>query len=270
MEAVVSVRGAEPLSAAGTPPRSRIGVLILHGFTGSPAATRPLGERLAAVGYCVEVPALPGHGTNVADLATTRYTDWYGAAERVLDYLVEHTDRVVVAGISAGGTLALDLASRRVGDVDGVVAVNALLRDPRPRLAGIVRTIGRFVPPVPRRWLGMPSDDIARADVAETAYSRVPLAALRSLLDELPRVRAGLEDVTGPLLVVRSTHDHTVDPDDSRQVAAGAGRADVRELVCERSYHVATLDHDAGEVEEAFLRLLDELHGQLADDGPST
>lgn len=270
MEAVVSVRGAEPLSAAGTPPRSRIGVLLLHGFTGSPAATRPLGERLAAVGYCVEVPALPGHGTTVADLATTRYTDWYGAAERVLDYLVEHTERVVVAGLSAGGTLALDLAVRRGEDVAGVVAINALLRDPHPWLAGIVRAVGGLVPAPPRRWLGMPPDDVARTGVVETAYRRVPLAPLRSLLDELPRIRSRIEEITGPLLVVRSTHDHTVDSEDSRALVAGARRADVRELVCERSYHVVTLDHDAGEVGEAVLRLLDELHDGLADDGQPT
>lgn len=36
------------------------GVLLLHGFTGSPAELRPLGEFLSRQGYAAAAPLLPG------------------------------------------------------------------------------------------------------------------------------------------------------------------------------------------------------------------
>src|SRR5690606_28550399 len=93
-DAVVSIEGAEPWSAAGTGERARTGVVVLHGFTGNPNSTRPLGERLAAEGYRVEVPRLPGHGTDVRDLGRTRYADWVAAAEEVVERVAAATDRL--------------------------------------------------------------------------------------------------------------------------------------------------------------------------------
>lgn len=262
MDAVVTIPGAEPFSAAGELPNSRLGVLMLHGFTGSPIPVRPLGERIAEAGYQVELPLLPGHGTTPADLAGTRYADWYDDAGRVLDHLAAHTDRVVVCGLSVGGTIALDLAVRRAGVVAGVVTLNALIRDPCPVLARPVRFAGRWVPALPRRWVRMPPDDVARPGVGESAYRRVPLAPLRSLLDELPRIRSQLGELTAPLLVVRSLVDHVVDPADSLEILRSVGSEHRREMVCERSRHLVTLDHDATAVESAVLQFLAELRDE--------
>jgi carboxylesterase len=72
--------GAEPWSAAGGP----VGVLLVHGFTGSPQSLRPWGEHLAAAGLTVSLPRLPGHGTSWQEMAMTRWEDWYAEAERAL------------------------------------------------------------------------------------------------------------------------------------------------------------------------------------------
>jgi carboxylesterase len=263
VDAVVTIPGAEPFSAAGYLPHSRLGVLVLHGFTGSPIAVRPLGERIAEAGYQVELPLLPGHGTTSADLAGTRYPDWYDDAERVLDHLAAHAERVVVCGFSVGGTIALDLAVRRADVVSGVVTLNALIRDPWPVLARPVRFAGRWVPALPRRWVRMPPDDVARPGSGEPAYPRVPIAPLRSLLDELPRIRSQLGELTTPLLVVRSLVDHVVDPADSLEILRSVTNERRREVVCERSLHLVALDHDATAVESEVLQFLAELH----DDG---
>ena len=79
-----------PLSVPGRPELTgdrRIGVLLSHGFSGSPESMRPWGEHLAGLGYAVEVPLLPGHGTTWEDANTTTYTDWYGEVQRVFDQL---------------------------------------------------------------------------------------------------------------------------------------------------------------------------------------
>jgi carboxylesterase len=68
--------GAEPFFYRGG---SR-GILLLHGFTATPAETRWLGQHLGGEGYTVFGPRTPGHGTDPHDLARYRWQDWYAAA----------------------------------------------------------------------------------------------------------------------------------------------------------------------------------------------
>lgn len=261
MDAMVSTPGAEPWSATGRGSEGRVGVLLVHGFTGNPLATRPLGQRLAADGYCVEVPLLPGHGTSHRDLAGTQYDDWAGAVGRVLDRLVATCDQVVLVGHSLGGTIVLDLASRRPDDVDGVVVINPQVSDPEQWLARLAPVLAYLVPFVPRDMAGMPTNDLARPDVEEHAYALVSAQAARSLIKQLPRIRTQLIDLVQPLLVVRSLQDHTVPPNNSLEVMQRVGSGDVRELVCERSYHVPQLDYDADDVEAAIAAFVGEFVG---------
>src|SRR4051812_28032023 len=69
--------GAESFFLPGGP----TGVLLLHGFTSSPAEVRPLGDFLAAQGYTVYSPLLAGHGTAPEDLRGTTWRDWVASAE---------------------------------------------------------------------------------------------------------------------------------------------------------------------------------------------
>ena len=98
--------GAEPFSADGGP----VGVLVLHGFTGSPRTVRPWAEHLAAAGLTVRAPRLPGHGTTWQDLATTGWRDWYATAEQAFTELSGRCEQVFVTGISMGACLAFRLA----------------------------------------------------------------------------------------------------------------------------------------------------------------
>lgn len=257
----VTISGAEPWSAAGRGPRARTGAVVLHGFTGNPNSTRPLGERLAADGYRVEVPRLPGHGTDVRDLGRTRYADWYDAAERVIESVARATDHLVVVGLSMGGTLALDLASRRGDVVDGVAVINPQILAPTQLLAKLAPVLQHLVPYVPRDLAGLPSDDIARPTADEHAYPMVSAKAARSLLVELPRIRRQLADLTAPLLIASSPSDHTVPVANARALPALVGSERVTELELPDSYHVATLDYDAPRIEAAVLDLLAEVAG---------
>src|SRR3954447_4486711 len=100
--------GAEPFSAAGGPDA----VLVVHGFTGSPQSMRPLAEAFAAAGFTVELPRLPGHGTSLEDMITTGWDDWSSAAEATYADLAARCSKVVVAGLSMGGTITTWLAAR--------------------------------------------------------------------------------------------------------------------------------------------------------------
>ena len=65
--------GAEPFRHEG----GEVGVLLCHGFTGSPQSLRPWAEYLAERGLTVALPLLPGHGTRWEDMQLTGWQDWY-------------------------------------------------------------------------------------------------------------------------------------------------------------------------------------------------
>ena len=233
----------DPFSAPGTPAPDgrRVGVLLSHGFTGSPASMRPWGEHLAAAGYAVEVPLLPGHGTTWQEMTTTRYDDYYAEIERVYSGLASRCDAVVVGGLSMGGTLTLQLAERHP-EIAGLMLVNAAVASTNKQLL-LLPLLRHFVKAFPA--IG---GDIKKQGVAENAYDHTPLQPLHSMVRRWKDVRANLGEVRCPVLLFRSVEDHVVDPSSARIILAGLGSADVSERVLTDSYHVATLDNDAEQI----------------------
>lgn len=233
---------AEPLSRPAQPDLTGgrpLGVLLLHGFSGSPASMRPWAEYLADKGYAVEVPLLPGHGTRWQDLNRVSWLDWYAEASRALDALVAACDRVVVGALSMGGSLALRLAEERPDDVAGLVLVNPFVSSRRKELM-VLPLLKHLVPS-----LNGVVNDIKKPGQDEIGYSRLPLKGLAEVLRMWKAVVPDLPRVTQPLLYVRSTVDHVIDPSSGPTVLGAVSSRDVTERLLDNSYHVATLDHEA-------------------------
>ncbi|MGH3443684.1 MAG: alpha/beta hydrolase [Nitriliruptorales bacterium] len=243
------IPGAEAWSSPGEGTAAEVGVLVVHGFSGNPVSTRPLGEAVAAAGYAVEVLRLPGHGTHWRDLARTTYADWRGAVGRALARMLEDHRAVVLVGFSMGGTLVLDLAAERcrygrAGGLAGVATINGLVVSPPNPLKPLSPVLQHLLPYIPPKAAGITPDDIAKGG-SEQAYPWISHKAVWSYARELPRVLEGLPEVTLPVLVAQSRDDHTVHPSNADAIAAGVATEDVTQLWLERSCHVATLDHDA-------------------------
>ena len=243
--------GAEPFTFDG----GDVGVLLLHGFTGSPQGLRPWGEALRDGGFAVHCPLLPGHGTDWRDLAARRATEMVAAAEQALDELSGRCQRVVVGALSFGGALALHLAASRSSKVLGVVTVNPWLysRDPRLVALPLVKRLVATAPGV--------GSDLADSETKELAYAQVPLKTLASVRAFQHRVRAALPGVTQPLLCFVSRQDHVVDPGNTELVAAEVGSADVQVVWLERSYHVATLDLERQTIFDGSVEFLRRVAG---------
>ncbi|MCU1365743.1 MAG: putative acylglycerol lipase, partial [Ilumatobacteraceae bacterium] len=146
------------------------GALVLHGFTGNPGSMRGLAEAFAAAGYHVELPRLPGHGTTVEDMLTTTWADWSAAADAAYATLSARCSKVVVAGLSMGGSLTLWLAGRHP-EIDGIVCVNPATQPQAPEVIAMIEGMiaeGTIIMP------GIGSD-IADPDVHESAYEGTPL-----------------------------------------------------------------------------------------------
>jgi carboxylesterase len=229
---------AEPFDAPGGP----TGVLLLHGFTGSPYSMLPWARHLAAEGFAVSVPRLPGHGTTWQEMNRTEWTDWFAEASHGFDKLRESCDEVFVFGLSMGGCLSLRLAEERPDEVAGLVLVNPIITT-TSKLIVAVPVLKRVVGSVP----GV-VNDIKKPGQVEYGYDRMPLRALDSMRAMWKATRDDLPKVTVPLVVFRSVEDHVVEPISTQIITQRVSSRDVTERVLDNSYHVATLDFDADSI----------------------
>lgn len=225
---------AQPFSADG----GRVGVVVSHGFTGTPASMRPWAQHLADAGFSVRLPLLPGHGGGWRDTNRTRWPQWYGAVEDAYEQLRERCDVVFACGLSMGGTLVTRLAEQH-HDVAGLVLVNPAFGTKRvdARFAPYISWLVKSRPPI--------GGDIKKPGVAEPAADRTPVVAFASLYRLWQVTVADLAEVTAPVLMFRSREDHVVDQLSAQLLKRGATSTTVREVMLENSYHVATLDNDA-------------------------
>ena len=255
MSSAVSAQAPQPVQAGAESFASdgdRVGVLVCHGFTGSPQTVRPWAEHLAAAGLTVRAPRLPGHGTTWQDLAKTGWRDWYGEAERAFGELREKCEQIFVTGLSMGACLALRLAATHGDDVSGVVVVNPSLA-PDTKLFLLAPLLKHVVPSLP----GV-AGDIKKKDVSEVGYRRVPVRAAATLPEMWRTTAALLPGVRQPLLVYRSTVDRVVGPASMKVLMAALPDVEVRPLP--DSFHVATLDNDAPVIFDGTLKFIKE-HG---------
>jgi carboxylesterase len=241
-----SIPGTEPFEHAGGP----VGVLLCHGFTGSPQTLRPWGEYLAQQGFTVSLPRLPGHGTTWQDLAGTGWLDWYGEVDRAFAVLAERCEQTFVFGLSMGGCLALRLAEVHGSAVRGVVVVNPSLAPDTKLflLAPALKHVLRSLPGI--------ASDIKKPGAQEIGYNRVPVRAAATLPKLWEATSRQLADITQPVLVYRSAVDHVVGPASMKVLLAGLpkDRVTVRDLP--DSYHVATLDNDATTIFEGSAKFV--------------
>ena len=230
-------------------------VLCLHGLTGTPYEVRPPAEALASNGFACLGPLLPGHGETPEQLARTPRSAWLEAALEAHDRLAKTHARVYALGLSMGGIVALALAARR--PVQGLVVLAAPLR-----LAGLVRlavpVLSRLVRQLPKR----PAIADPEARARHPSYTRMPLPAVREFMQLQREVRAELERVTAPMLLIYSTGDPTVPVSNADLIAATVGSTDCRVHLLSRSAHVLPVDVERDEVAARVLGFFSGLEGR--------
>jgi carboxylesterase len=217
----------------------RTGVLLCHGFTGSPQSLRPWAEFLADAGLTVSLPRLPGHGTTWQDMATTRWEDWYAEADRALGELRANADEIFVMGLSMGACLALRLAELHGPAVGGLVLVNPSLTA-ETKLFALAPVMKLIVPSLK----GIASD-IKKPGVTELGYDRVPVKAAATLPGLWKVTTKHLDQVSQPVLVFQSTVDHVCGSANVEILRRALPHNQLEVRKCADSYHVATLDNDA-------------------------
>ncbi|GAW52469.1 alpha/beta hydrolase fold protein [Nocardioides sp. PD653] len=238
---------ASPFSRPARPELTggrKVGVLLSHGFTGQPASMTPWAEAMAAKGYAVELPRLPGHGTTWQEMNTTRWEHWYAEITAAFEKLSAENDAVVVGGLSMGGALVLRLAEDHPDRVAGVMVVNPAIATKRFDVK-LLPLLKHLVPSFP----GI-ANDIKKPGVEEHGYTKTPLKAAHSMMQAWPKIAADLPKITAPMIYFRSTEDHVVDEKTQPIITSGISSTDVTVVPLENSYHVATIDNDAEKIFE--------------------
>lgn len=248
------------------------GVLLIHGFMGTPGELRPLGDVLAQRGYRVYAPLLARHGEAPEAMAGARWHEWYDSAEQAWRDLLGRCERVFVLGFSMGGLLALHLAAQQ--QIDGVITLAAALQ-----LHGgwPLKTLGlaRFAVPwfYPLRYANF-NDPLIRADIQEKAGQidlndpavvdqirksvRIPTGAIYELVRLGVRVRRELPSITTPALILQGRRDETVMPISAQQLHDLIGSDDKRLVWFERSGHQLPNDVERRQVWHTIADWLDQ------------
>lgn len=225
--------------------RGPVACLLIHGFSGSPAEVRPLGEYLAEQGVSVKAPLLPGHGTTPEDLQKTRWPQWVRAAEHELAELQAQHGRVHVVGFSMGGLVSLYLGAHRELASVTTLSTPAKLADWRQILVPLARYFVKYYPA-----------KVSNPEIAAQldSYDRFPVEAMHSLLRLARQVRRDLPRVTAPLLALQGDRDRWIAGESGDYIVANAGSSEKNLVLLPGRNHLITLERGR---EEVFRRVHD-------------
>lgn len=224
--------GAEPFFWQGG---NHKGVLLIHGFTGSPSELRELGEQLRRKGYTVEGLLLAGHGTDPHDLLDVKAEQWEKQVRDGVAHLRACCSQVTVIGLSMGGLLSLYAGA--VTDVDKLVVISTpiYLYDWRVYFLWLADRLPYWAIPKHPRTIDAPE----RYNVA---YRCMPIKAVHQLVRLLKAVKGKyLSQVDQPLLIIQSKTDHTVRPESAQYIADQAASQEKQLLWIPQARHVITL-----------------------------
>ena len=231
------------------------GVLIVHGFTGSRATVAPLVPVAESLGFEWSLPQLRGHWTKAEDLRGVTYQDLLADALAAFDGLRATHEKVAIVGLSVGGLLALDIASRRGSEVAALAVLAPAISyvNSLTRLSGL---IARFVD----TFSGDPTSGFSDPSYAANIenYASFPTATFLTIYRAARPIARRLGDISVPTLVIAARHDRIVQPAASQLVYNRLGSRQKELIWFERSGHELLLDCESATVCARIRDFLDQ------------
>ncbi len=238
---------AAPFRMEGNMPGA---VILIHGWTGSPAHLRVLGAYLNGAGYTVNAPLLEGHGTKLEDMVGTGWRDWVRTATEAAVSEASAGGPIHLVGLSMGGIISLLLAP--VLEAASVTTINAPLRvwNKQMKLAGMYRGSDRIEPSDP------PVPAPSEMQKYQHQYDGTPVGTVAELYDLMRAAKRNVDRVTCPTLIIQSKTDETVRPESAEIIYDGVSSSDKGLVWLENSRHVALLDDERDVIARSILEHL--------------
>ncbi|KAF0814711.1 Carboxylesterase [Andreprevotia sp. IGB-42] len=245
-------------------------ILLVHGLAGSETEMRPLGKKLEAAGFAVEIPLLAGHGSTPAELAATHWQQWYASAEAALESLLARYPRVSIGGLCMGSLLSIKLAHKYQHRLRALILVSPTMffdgwAQPWYRfiLPLVVKTPLKHrlsfpeAPPYGIKNAKLRSRLEKQIHAGQSHYGATPVAAIHEvmqLIDTLtPQV---LGEMYLPTLIVHALEDEVAAPTTPLHLKQHLAHCDCELVWLEDSYHMATMDNQRDRVSQHALRML--------------
>lgn len=239
------IEGAEPFLFRG----NSTGVLLLHGFTGSPAELLPLGEFLNRAGYTVLCIRLAGHGTTEFDLERTTCEDWFNSVLDGYAMLKNSCEKIFVAGHSMGSLLSLKLAA--IKNFDKLVTlsppffINEDLHleklPPRSECENLFALKPR------RKLKNVPP-------AVNKTYRKFPLICVHEFLILVNEVKKFLPEIKIPLLIMHATDDHTAKFESAEFLLNSVASTQIELITVSKGGHLIPLTEGRDFIFEKILR----------------
>jgi len=226
-------------------------ILLIHGFTGSPAELSLLGSFLKEKGYAVYAPLLTGHGQTPEIMAKTKRQDWWQSVLTAYDVLREKGYQDILAiGLSMGGILAFKLALER--ELKAVVSMAApiMVFDKRMGYARWIKYLRAFK-------IKEPKEKHIEARLA--SYDRTPVVCVEELHKLIREVKGEITKITIPTLVMQGNKDETVIPESANYIFDQIS-SQIKDLRWyEQTSHIMTLDHEKEIIYADILAFLERI-----------
>jgi carboxylesterase len=222
-----------------------LGALILHGFTSSLDTVRVLELMVEGLGLPYRMPVLRGHNSHYKNLQGVGWPQWYADAEAALKELLNEVDRAVILGLSVGGLITLDLATRYTARLAGIATIAAALRylSPLTKLTPLLAAIlPEFNSPN-----SFNDQELAKRN---TNYKKFPTKSFKSAWEYAKLIEGKLPQVRTPILVIASRKDTIVAPSAAATIYERVSTPNAQKQIVwfERSGHEMLQDLEADAV----------------------
>jgi carboxylesterase len=182
-------------------------ILIIHGFTGSPASVRPLAEFLHhhGEGFNICGMLLPEHGSRMEDLLHSSWKRWFSAAVTEFRRLEAIYPKVSVIGLSMGGNIALCLAATLRVHRIVTISTPILIKNKFAYIAEFLSLFRRYQP-----WRTSPSLEGELVADHALGYAGMPVRSIAEVRKITIASFRRLHRVRQPILIAQSIRDRTV------------------------------------------------------------
>ncbi len=211
-------------------PGQRVGIVLLHAYTGSPNDMRLLGAALNRAGYGVYGPAFTGHGhADLQPVLAATPEQWWQDTKQAVAHMAAQYAQVAVFGLSLGGIFAMKaLQELPAVGLGGVLSSPIVAGD--QNITPQFLKYNRYL----RRLAELPDNSATvRPQLAKQ------LAAIAAFTAP---VAAALATVTKPVFIGQAGADEMIDPDRAKRLRAALHQAPVAWHWYAGASHVITVN----------------------------